>query len=775
MPKAGDTPQNLRPFIFHGLDLSPCGSNQARGECPFCGKEEKFHVSVDSGQWQCFGCAASGNVVSFLWKLHELSMASGGRWEDLAKERKLLAAGTLAQWGVCQSVITGEWLVPGYAQSGRICQLYRYVLAPGGKRRLMATPPDSESAAQLRAERSADGSVDRLKHGLMGLHLMGRDVQTLYVCEGVWDAMALWEVAGQCKIMAEPTAFDPNGGRVELGLTQDRRASLLGRGAVVAVPSCNVWNEKWSSVCAGRRVVLLYHSDHARKNPKTGASVPAAGYEGMKRTAQLIVGVEPAPSSLNYLRWGPAGFDPSKPSGYDVRDALGQGAKLTDRVHVLEDLLFKLAPVPTEWLVDAKRGTGRNDLQPKECTNWAQLVKAWRLTFKWTDGLDRALSCMLACVVSTKVVGDQLWMKVIGPPACGKSVLCEALTVARRYVLPVSIFTGFHSGYRDHEEGKDVSLISKARDKTMVTKDGDTLLQSPNLSRTLSEARDLYDRVARTHYRNKVSRNYEGLNITWILCGTEALRNLDASELGERFLDCVVIDEMSEELEEEIGMRVAYKAAHDLKFESNGRPEGQHSPDRVEAMQLTGGYVEYLRENAVHLLNDVAIPDWASRRCHHLGLFTSRLRARPSDRQGETAQRELSFRLTSQLIRLAGCLSVVLNREVVDEDVMRRVTQVALDTSRGRSFDLVRALYQEPQGMRAERACWYTNETKAGERRLLEFLAKRQIGVVEKFHPHATKGFPGPAFYRLSASMRKLYTQVMQSVGEETEHATEAK
>ena len=145
---------------------------------------------------------------------------------------------------------------------------------------------------------------------------------------------------------------------------------------------------------------------------------------------------------------------------------------------------------------------------------------AWRKALKWTDGLDCALSVMLASVTSTMQVGDQLWVKIIGPASCGKSTLCEALSVNDKYILAKSTIRGFHSGYKSDRDGtEDNSLIVQVRNKTLITKDGDTILQSPNLGQILSDARDLYDCTTRSHYKNKMGKDYVGVRMTWILCG----------------------------------------------------------------------------------------------------------------------------------------------------------------------------------------------------------------------------------------------------------------
>src|SRR5690606_14950694 len=123
----------------------------------------------------------------------------------------------------------------------------------------------------------------------------------------------------------------------------------------------------------------------------------------------------------------------------------------------------------------------------------------------------------------------------------------------------------------DDGSGEDYSLISKLGGKTLVVKDGDTLLQSPNLGQILSEARDLYDTVSRSSYRTKQGgRDYQGVRMTFILCGTSSLRKIDSSELGERFLDCVIMEGIDNDLEDEILWRVANRVERNMGVEADG-------------------------------------------------------------------------------------------------------------------------------------------------------------------------------------------------------------
>lgn len=766
MPKVSKTatlPSNLKPFQFHGVNVNWGGSgsgrssDEATADCPFCAGEGKFSILAETGQWRCLKCNIGpetgkkggfkgGNVLTFLRLLWERSKeyTTDEALNELANERALLGTEGLVAWGVVQSYITGDWLFPSYSAGNKICNLYRYCKGDKGKNVLKCT-----------------ASVG---HWIHGVNLYNPKKKYVYLCEGPWDAIALWEVLrGIRKDEENPGNFI---------VTANENRSLFHDANILAVPGCGVFFDSWLKYFGKKHVVLLYDNDHPGKNRLTGEALPPAALEAMERVTQLFVTAEEKPTEVKYMQWGPQGYNTDLKSGMDVRDILKEeGDTLDNRVHGYYRISQTLQPIPNEWVVGSvahaskdHEKNGSVKLQPVPCDKWSTLIMSWRKAMKWTDGLDRALSFMMACILSTKQAGDQLWGKVIGPPACGKTTLCEALSVNEKYILAKSHIRGFHSGFKSDRSGEeDNSLVAKLFDKTLITKDGDTLLQSPNLGQILGEARDIYDRVARTHYRNKMGKDYTGVNLTWILCGTSSLRALDSSELGERFLDCVIVDEIDEEVEEEIGRRVAYQAERDLTFESNGRPETSDSPDRIKAKQLTGGYVSYLRENAGRLLREVTFEDDALVRCQRLGKFVAYMRARPSTKHDEKAEREMSFRLISQFVRLAKCMAVVLNKRHVDDEVMRRVTRSAMDTSRGRTLEICQRLYSMGEkGGSIAGVALMIHSTSSKVRNLLWFL--REIGAVESFTPDSPGVSNKTQRWRLTSKMTKLYRQVTSAI-----------
>lgn len=424
-------------------------------------------------------------------------------------------------------------------------------------------------------------------------------------------------------------------------------------------------------------------------------------------------------------------------------------------------LMEKVTPVPNEWWEQKRVSvSAAEELHSIECNSYEKLIDSWQEAMKWTDGLDCALSVMLASIASVPSVGDQLWVKIIGPASCGKSTLCEAVSVCEQYVLAKSTIRGFHSGFGDGTE--DNSLIAKLSGKTLVTKDGDTLLQSPNLSQILAEARDVYDRVSRTHYRNRNSRDYTGISMTWLLCGTASLRSIDASELGERFLDCVIMHGIDNDMEDEILWRVAQRASNNMAIDSMAEGSSQDDPAMVLAKQLTGGYVQWLRENVISTIGQITFSSLAMRQCTRLGKFVAFMRARPSMHQEENSEREFAARLVSQHVRLAKTLAFVLNREEVDAEVMRRTRKVALDTARGQTLEIVDLLYAaKTEGYDPHRISVETAQRVQKTRTLLKFL--QSIGVVEAFEPVSASGVRSKLRWRLTAVLYDLCKEVYEN------------
>ena len=73
--KLKDAPDKLKPFLFHGVDIS-VHPVEAEGNCPFCHKPGHFGIKTPTGQWRCVRCDAHGNIFNFLAQLLKDSLAA---------------------------------------------------------------------------------------------------------------------------------------------------------------------------------------------------------------------------------------------------------------------------------------------------------------------------------------------------------------------------------------------------------------------------------------------------------------------------------------------------------------------------------------------------------------------------------------------------------------------------------------------------------------------------------------------------------------------------
>lgn len=316
-----DSPKGIRPFVFHGVEFNSTseGKNGTEylADCPFCGAANKFSVNSITSQFRCFPCGANGSGETFVEQYHAVCSANTNldSMKSLLDNRGYLSLETLSQWGVVKSQYLGDWMLPGYNAAGKLRQLYRYANTPDGLR-LLPTPG--------------------LGHQLHGVNLYKPEAQIVALCEGPWDAMALWECLRYGK-------WDGNGN----GLipTDDPDKSALNDVSVLAVPGCQTFFEAWLPLFAGKTVWLLYDSDHPRavcggcrkgyssvsesvcphcQSAEVIRIAEPAGYSAMRRVGHLLLSGKDPAESVEWLEWGPSGFDPEIPSGFDLRDFIRQ-------------------------------------------------------------------------------------------------------------------------------------------------------------------------------------------------------------------------------------------------------------------------------------------------------------------------------------------------------------------------------------------------------------------------------------------------------------------
>lgn len=738
--------ESLKPYKFHGLTISHRkGDKDATTDCPFCGRDGKLNINVENSKFGCVVCGVSGNQFTFIRELYGTSMLHTKAVDriELIKAKKLLSEDTLVDWGLCVSVTTGKWICPGYNEKGSITQLYQYMYT-GDRWAWLPT-----------------GGLGG--HALMGMGLYDPKKPVTVLCEGVWDGASLYEVLKRAKPSSQ--GYIPTG---------SSEGSLLSDKNVLSFPAARVFKESWLPLFSGQVVVLLAQNDHPKLNEKTGTMSPPASYSGMERIAKLLLGSKTPPVEIRLLHWGKDGYNPDLKSGYDVRDELtSTGTALASRLERLEGIERRIGPLPEEWILGAVKGAlgeegkGENQrLGSKPCTSYKTLITAWRKAMRWRQSMDDVLSIMLSVAASTVQVGDQLFLQVIGAAGGGKTKFCDAMLVSDNcYAL--EHLTGFYSGWKG-TDGEDYSPITRMNRKTLITPEGDVVMSSPNFQSIMSEQRRIFDGTAGSTFKNQNTDNrYTGLRTPWIMAGTPAMMDRDQAHLGDRFLK-VVLDDPDEEEKRDIIRRCGHAALGAVMQTSNGEADKQIDGKFALAFQLTGGYIDHLRENVETMLSQLKVDaDSLIEYCALLGEFAADLRARPDPeayKKDTTSGKELPTRLTHQLVRMACCLAVVLNKTTIDEEVLRRVKKVALDTSRGITQEIVRLIRKYEiagsDGMEVITIHRHTNRTEEKCRSIMRFM--RDIGILKLSEPDPINGLKQKPKWYLTDRMRDLWVSVME-------------
>ena len=715
--------ERLKPYEFHGVDLSVEGGH-AVGDCPFCGRDGKFSVDVATGLWRCFVCASGtaaggGNGLVFTRLIHEYAVRSlvydsngTTSWaSNVANDRRLLSVDTPAAWGMAPAR-DGTWLVPGYGADGRLDQVYRRVKAKDGDKWVWQLRPTPGIWPEGKAHALHIPTV------IAESWRAGNTSNHVWVMEGPWDGMAIWELCA------------------ELGVD------------IIAVPGCNVWRDEWTEMCRGKQVTLFFDSDYPKEF--IPGKVSRAGYDGMARIAKRLSGVA---AGVKWVKWGEEGYDPARPSGWDVRDHLtSDRASIMTRKGYLSDLFTKVGDAPREWFNTSSpmlNGQPHHEksVEALPCSAFKECLDVWKVAMHWRAELNDCLTVLLAVCASTKQAGNQLFLDLIGSPGSAKTTLCRALLVSGHCVHLENISKLITGYQKPGEADKDCSFLARSNNKTWVTCEFDTLANSPQYHDLMGKVRRIFDGETSATYGNSdEDRVYTALRTPWIRAGTPKMLDHDQSQLGDRFMRFILSDPVQSE--KRLIAKMALKQERSAILETANCTTGSLMDAKTRhAYALTGGYVDWLRANIEEQLQKVDVPEYVEDYCIDLAEMSADLRARPHEpvrgkkENGASEMhdyKELPTRLARQNIRMASCIAVVLNKFVVDAEVLGIVRKVALDTAVGHSLDIVRWLfsrdpkhegkvYQDTGGLSEEVVSGWTGMSKDRTSRHLVFLRKMDV------------------------------------------------
>lgn len=286
--------ETLKPYTFHGVRCDPIGEEEARADCPFCGKAGHLFIALQSrkhpdgrvsepGMYLCQRCGESGNLCTFLRRLWEVSReaTTDTDYRSLSKDRGISPEVLRDAGGMAISILTKEWLFPVFNLEQGFSNLCVYRKLPDSKKpRLMGTPSRKRTLI----------GMHRLK--VSGYSLDNPDDRTVLLVEGQWDWLAMEEI------------LDVVGKREDY--------HLLG------LPGATSFSSGFMPYLCNRHVVLILDNDHDRDIGNGRTINPAR--QGVERFLSICDSSRIPPASRQVLVW-PSGY----PDGYDIRDLLVHG------------------------------------------------------------------------------------------------------------------------------------------------------------------------------------------------------------------------------------------------------------------------------------------------------------------------------------------------------------------------------------------------------------------------------------------------------------------
>lgn len=278
----------------------------------------------------------------------------------------------------------------------------------------------------------------------------------------------------------------------------------------------NAFKASWINDFAGKDLCIF--PDHDKVNPKSGTR---AGEEELKHIISLIDKASVKPKSIKVIKW-PEGT----PEGFDVNDVLrAQGP------NSYSFLTSNLVPYEANLkLLDHPIITG-----DESCDSFDKLLADCASTYYFTPDMELLLLLLISSIYSLKIDGEQMWLRIMGPPGSSKTTLARIVGSSEKTIMR-DTFTGLLSGWKD-DQAQDASMIPLVADRALIVKDADAMLQQPNVSQIMSELRAFYDKQIAVTYRNRINYDYSNIRSTFIFNGTHTLRDMDNTSLGERFID----------------------------------------------------------------------------------------------------------------------------------------------------------------------------------------------------------------------------------------------
>lgn len=477
--------KNLTVFKQHGFIYKGESGNQVYGYSIFSGKDN-FWINPEKKTWDCKNTGYEGGYAKFLQCVHEMSVKSlnGLPLSKLRKSRGL-QRNTFTSHKVGYNPSNDTYVIPIYdANNDKIWDLK--IFNPKAKKNNMFG--------------TAGGSV-----GLYGWDELSA-AKTIWLVEGEWDKMAMWEILYNMKKLGDET--------------------------VVSAPGALTFKTDWPQLFKDKDVICAYDKD----DPKTvnGILRPGAGPKGTMKVSKLIKNVT---KSLNFVHW-----PKNKKDGYDVRDLLVENKSHAKTYKIMKSLL---KPEPT-LEEEFRNEQDYDDKSDEEILTGPRIPakKVYDGYKKWLYLPDTSvLDVMFGCVLANRLDGDPIWLFLVAPSGATKTELLLTISEAPKVTTTTTLTPHSLVSGANYAGGGDPSLIPRLNNKILIIKDITTILDMNQTARQeiFGILRDAYDGKTEKMFGNGVFRSYKSK--FGILAGSTHVIELfteGQTALGERFLRYII-------------------------------------------------------------------------------------------------------------------------------------------------------------------------------------------------------------------------------------------
>jgi len=601
----------IKLFNQHGfVKQGETGSDHIYGTCPFC-LADRFYINIEKILWDCKKCMLSGNRQKFLYNIAtEFKPAFGTsemkKLKQLAKNKNVSMV-SLRTFNVGYNPNTDNYILP--IIDGNNDKMYDVRLYKGKK------------------FMSSSGC----KTGLFGWHKLYRAGE-IWLCEGEWDAIALWQALQSAERFED---------------------------IVLAAPGAGTFKNEWHLLFKDRKVNVLYDYDDPGR---TGA---IKVYTALKSLTEQI----------KFIHW-----KVGSKKGYDVRDFF-----IDNGYESLNSLKKLLKILPQNY--DGSMTDGSEDMYNKSglVTDGKfippeEYYAAYRKYLYLPD--TTVLDVIFGSVVANRFEGDPLWLFLVAPSGATKTELLMSISDAPRIttttsLTPQSLISGSMT------DGGDPSLIPRLNNKVLVIKDFTTILNMNIAARDeiFGILRDAYDGKTEKIFGNGIVRSH--ISKFGILAGvTPAIEMyMDGqTALGERFIKFQV----------NIGKTIAdqRKFLEAAQKNINNELEMKKSLRKIGSSVLTYNFDTLPEISPSYADKIISLSQWLS------AMRGTIIRDKYSKEHLYSPFKELGTRLVKQFTKLVRAIAAVRGINSVTQSEYNIIVQIAIGSVPSKLLSIITYLHK---------------------------------------------------------------------------------